>query len=305
MKILTYLHNCNSGDLIAALAGIREAYRKSAKKAVICQVLDLPGHYMPGLVHSVKDDKGQQVTMNQRMFDMLRPLLLSQDYIADFQVFLDQQIDIDLTIIRESVLCDEERPEKSPRLIRAKEYVGIPNMAIPGWTMLPYPQLACDISQPWIELPEGETEGIIDTSYVLVSRTERYHSPKMNYSFLNKYDDLVFTGTETEHRKFCKEFHLDFPRLEVDNFLELAYVLKKCLFFVGNQSFPWNLANAMGIPRILEMCPVAPNCQPFIGADNYGAFFTERMEYFFEYLRNKKPPKSGGLGNNVASRAMN
>ncbi len=285
MKTLTYLHNCNSGDLICSLAGIREAYRKYGKKAIICQVLDFPGHYVQGLIHSVKSDKGVQVTFNQKMFDMMKPLLLSQEYVEDFQVYTDQKIDIDLTIIRESEIVENPGDALPKEVIRAKQFVNIPNMALPGWTMLAYPPMACDISEPWIEV----TDGAHFPEYVLINRTERYQAPKIDYSFLKKYDnEILFTGTETEHAKFCSEFKLDFPRLMVDNFLELAQVLKSCRFLLGNQSFPWNLANAMGVPRILEMCSYAPNCQPFVGKDNYGFYQQVPMEYYFELLYDKK-----------------
>lgn len=286
MKTLTYLHNCNSGDLIAALAGIREIYRKYGKKAVICQVLDLPGHYMPGLIHSVRDEKGEQVTMNQKMFDMLRPLLVSQEYVEDFQVYNDQKIDIDLTIIRESVDCDDEHPEKAPKVISAKQFVNIPHMALPGWLMMAYPNMACDLSEPWIDVPDAEVEF---KEYILVNRTERYQTKKIDYSFLKTYEnELLFAGTEKEHVIFCKEFKLDFPRLGVDDFLDLAQIMKKCRFVLGNQSFPWNLANAMGVPRLLEMCAIAPNCQPFVGKYNYGFLHQLPLEYHFFELYNKK-----------------
>lgn len=286
MKTLTYLHNCNSGDLIGALAGIREIYRKYGKKAIICQLLDFPGHYMPGLIHSVKDAKGEQVTMNQKMFDMLRPLLLSQEYVEDFQVYVDQKIDIDLTIIRESVLCDEDNPDKAPQVIAAKQFVNIPYMALPGWLMIAYPNMACDLSEPWIAVPDGDN-GFPE--YILVNRTERYQTKNIDYAFLKEYDnEILFTGTEKEHGIFCKEFKLDIPRLIVDDFLELAQALKSCRFMLGNQSFPWNLANAMGVPRILEMCAIAPNCQPNVGKDNYGFLHQVPLEYHFFELYNKK-----------------
>lgn len=288
MKVLAYLHNCNAGDLICALPVIREAYRKCGKKAIIYQVLDMPGHYMPGLIHSVKDGKGAQVTFNRKMFDMMRPLLLSQDYVEDFRVYDSQKIDIDLTIIRESVVGTEDESAKPHRIIRAKHFVNIPHMAIAGWLMLAYPNLACDISKPWMKIPNEDIENPI-SDYILVNRTERYQCPEMDYRFLKKYQaDLLFTGTQTEHYKFCKEFELDFPRLEVEHFFELAQALRVCRFFIGNQSFPWNLANAMGVPRILEMFDQAPNCQPFMGENNYGSFWTWGMECHFEELYNKR-----------------
>lgn len=286
MNTLTYFHNCNSGDLVAALAGIREAYRKSGKKAVIFQELDMPGHYMAGLIHSVKDEKGIQVTMNRKMFDMLRPLLLAQDYVEDFQVYSDQKIDIDLTIIRERVVCSDENPDKPHTIIPARQFVNIPHMALPGWTIIAYPSMACNLAEPWVNVADGI---ISFEKKILINRTERYQSKTVKYNFLKAYqDDLVFIGTETEHLRFCKQFDLDFPRLEVDDFLDLAQCLKSCRFFMGNQSFPWNLANAMGTPRILEMFPQAPNCQPFIGDDNYGSPFQVPLEYYFDLLYKKK-----------------
>lgn len=282
-KTITYLHSCNAGDLIGALAGIREIYRKYGKKAIIYQQLDIPGHYMAGLVHSVKDDKGTQVTMNQKMFDMVRPLLLAQEYIEDFRMYNDEQIEIDLNVIRESVVAEEGKP---PRIEAPKKFANIPNGALPGWTLLGYPPMACDLSEPWIDT-SGLT--VVFQSYILINRTERYLNKKMDYSFLKKYEkELLFTGTEREHYLFCKEFGLDFPRLGIDNFMELAAVMNMCLFFVGNQSFPWNLANAMGVPRVVEMFAQAPNCQPFIGKDNYGSYRPDHIEYYIDYLYNKK-----------------
>lgn len=287
-KTITYLHNCNAGDLIGALAGMKEIYRKYRKKAIIYQQIDIPGHYMAGLVHSVKDDKGTQVTMNRKMFDMLRPLLLSQEYVADFIVYASQKIDIDLTIIREAVVADDEHPEIPPKLVGAKQFVNIPNLALPGWTMTVYPPMACDISKPWITLSEEDAENPFPGS-ILINRTERYRVKEMDYRFLKPYEsELLFIGTEREHGNFCGEFKLNFGRLEVDNFLDLAAALQSCRFFMGNQSFPWNLANAMGVPRLLEMYPLAPNCQPFVGEDNFGAYQSLPLECHFEDLYKRK-----------------
>jgi hypothetical protein len=293
MKTTSYLHNCNSGDLIGALAGIRAACRRYARKAVIYQVLDMPGHYMHGLIHSVKDEKGIQVTMNRNMFDMLRPLLLAQDYIEDFIVYSAQSIDVDLTVIRESAdFPDESAPLSGAVITPAKVFVNIPCMALPGWCPTIYHPMGCNLAEPWIHVKEIPTVPGYNPPFpemILINRTERYLNEKINYGFLKKYEnDLVFTGTEKEHRKFAKDSGLDISRLVLDNFLELAQALKACRFFVGNQSLPWNLANAMGIPRLLEMFDQAPNCQPFVGEDNYGFLHQVPLEGYFELLYNEK-----------------
>lgn len=270
MNTLSYLHNCNVGDLTGALAGMRQAYQDYGKKAIIYQQLDVPGQYYEGAIHSVKDDHGVQVTMNRKMFDMMRPLLLAQEYVEDFIVWNVEEppkIDIDLTVIR------------------GKVDVNIPYGALPSWTLLAYPPMACDLSQPWITVPDGDDdlEGVI-----LINRTQRYLRPKIKYGFLKDYrDDILFIGTEKEHALFCNEHNLNLPRLEVDNFLDLAQVMKKCRFMVGNQSFPWNLANAMGVPRILEMCSFAPNCQPFYGPNNYGFLHQVPLQFYFDLLYKK------------------
>lgn len=280
MNFTPYFHNTNCGDLTGALAGIRQIYRETGKKAIIYQQLDLPGEYYAGAVHSVKDDKGVQVTMNRKMFDMIRPLLMAQEYIEDFQVYTDQTPFVDLA------------------LIRGKLNVNIPYGMLPGWTMLAFPDMACDLTEPWIDVPRSRSvyTNQILKDYILVNRTERYTNDGIDYSFLKKYEsEIVFTGTETEHIKFCKKFKLDIPRLTIDDFLELAQVIKICRFFIGNQSFPWNLANAMGTPRILELCSYAPNCQPFVGKDNLGFLFQRGLEHSFERLYNKKAARTEQL----------
>ena len=268
MNFTPYLHNCNTGDLTGALAGIRQIYLNDGKKAVIYQQLDVPGEYYAGAIHSVKDEKGVQVTMNRKMFDMMRPLLLAQDYVEDFQIYIDQKPFVDLT------------------LIRGRLNVNIPYGMLPSWTMLAFPDMAYDLAEPWIKVPEG---GDQFPEYIIINRTQRYTNERIDYSFLKDYDnEVIFAGTEAEHAKFCLECKVDLPRLVVDNFLELAQAIKSCRFFIGNQSFPWNLANAMGSPRILEMCSFAPNCQPFVGKDNYGFLHQRGLEHYFDLLYKKK-----------------
>jgi len=119
MNFTPYLHNCNTGDLTGALAGIRQIYLNDGKKAVIYQQLDVPGEYYAGAIHSVKDEKGVQVTMNRKMFDMMRPLLLAQDYVEDFQIYIDQKkTQCEYTLRNASLLDDARLPGYGLRLGR-------------------------------------------------------------------------------------------------------------------------------------------------------------------------------------------
>lgn len=268
---ISFKHSCNVGDLIAALPGIRQVCQDLKQKAVIYQELNVRANYYEGATHPVTNN-GEQVCMNELMFDMVKPLILSQPYVEDFRVFNDQKIIVNLDVIRDQV--DE----------KAKFcFANVPAGMIQSWLMLAYPDMATDLSKPWLDV---EANSLLKDKGIL-NYTERYRNPKMEYYFLKKYQDaLVFAGTEKEHAIFCSQWKLDIPYLKVDDFLDLAQSMKGALFMAGNQSANWNIANAMGVPRILEMCYFAPNCQPFVGESNFGYYHQGAAEYFFERLFN-------------------
>lgn len=234
------------------------------EQAEIYQQLNVPADYYTGATHPVQNG-GVMVNMNQATFEMISPLILSQHYISDFKEYVGQDITVDLDVIR------------------SKCFVNMPFGMLPSWPMLAYPDMATDLSKPWIDVDASPiTQGV-----VVVNFTERYRNPTINYFFLKKYEPhLLFAGTEKEHRLFCEQWKIEVPYLKVENFLELAQYIKGSRFFFGNQSMNWNIANAMGHPRLLEMSSMAPNCQPFVGEKNYGYYHQGAAEYYFERLMN-------------------
>lgn len=282
----TVKHMANLGDVIASLAGLKKYYEITGKKIIFCQQLNVEANYYAGAVHPTTSNEGVQVMMNERMFEMMKPLLLSQEYIEDVVIFSGQKIDIDLDVIR------------------GKTFVNMPNQAIQQWIMLAYPDLAADLSKAWISV-----DGVIDISNcnlkydnlpatempinnlsdkIILNFTERYRNHIINYYFLKQHQNqLVFAGTENEKNIFCDKWGLDIPYLKIKNFLQLAAIVKKSKFLLSNQSFLWNICEAMKTPRILELCQYAANCQPFIGEDSYGFYHQVGVEYYFEKLMNK------------------
>lgn len=259
--MIKFKHYCNSGDLIAALAGIRQVCKDLGQKAEIYQQLNVPADYYPGAVHPVQKE-GLMVNMNKSTFEMIKPLVLSQPYIGGFKEYAGQKITVDLDVIR------------------SKCFVNMPFGMLPSWPMLAYPDMAADLSEPWLSAKPATTSN----GFVILNFTERYRNPTISYFFLKKYKNLLFAGTEKEHAMFCEQWKLKIPYLRVENFLELAQCIRGSLFFSGNQSMNWNIANAMGHPRILEMSSMAPNCQPFVGKKNYGYYHQGAAEYYFEKL---------------------
>ena len=270
-------HSVNSGDLVAAMGCIKKYNELTKRKANVFQQIDWEAAYYQGAEHPILDAKGRNVTMNDKMFEMLKPLVDSQPYINSLEKYSGQRIDIDFDVIR------------------GKTFVNLPHGPITGWLPLAFPDLTFDASKPWIDIDDSKCpigiKGAV-AGKVLLNFTSRYRA-KIDYYFLQSFaPDLIFTGTEKEHWDFCSKWSLNIPRLEIDTFLDLAYAIKEARFFLGNQSMGWNLCQAMGTRRILEMCNFADNCFPGIGENSVGYFYQVAAEHYFRQFYNetlKKP----------------
>ena len=266
-----FRHSVNIGDLVAAMGCVKKYYEITGRKAIILQTIGYLAQYYTGAEHPIVDESGRNVTVNQTMFDMAKPLIESQNYVHSIQKYSGQNVHVDFDVIR------------------GKTFVNLPHGTIQGWLPIAFPDLAFDISQPWITLGDkcpAHIKGQV-VGKVLINFTARYRA-KIDYYFLQGYaPDLIFSGTEKEHWDFCNQWGLNIPRLEIRDFLELAYAIREARFFLGNQSMAWNLAQSMGTPRLLEMCNFADNCFPGIGKESYGYFYQVGAEHYFRLMYNK------------------
>lgn len=116
-----------------------------------------------------------------------------------------------------------------------------------------------DLSLPWIDT---EKIPVICEADIIVSRTERYHSP-FDWAELTPWiGKAAFVGSQKEYDEFVKKTGLNIRYLETKTWKELAGVILGSKLFVGNQSFAYSLAEAMKHPRVLEACHFCPNCDP-------------------------------------------
>ena len=265
-------HLPNLGDQIAVMPAVRKYWEVTGRKIKFMQCINAAGNYYPGAVHPTTTEDGTQVTMNQAMFDMMKPLIEAQPYIHSYVPYSGQPIDLDFDVIR------------------GKTFVNLPHGAIQAWIVYAFPDLAFDLSKSWIELdgdcPEYVKEQV--KGKVILNFTERYRNGNIDYFFLKNYStDLIFAGTEREHWRFCNQWQLAIPRLNINNFLDLGYALREARFLLSNQSMCWNLAESIKSPRILELCQFAQNCQPMVGKDSYGFFHQVGVEYYFRLLYNQ------------------
>lgn len=252
-KTISFKHSGNTGDIIYALAGMKHICEKQNMKADIRLWLDRKGTYYEGAKHPLGE-----FIFTDHMYKRIKPLLMAQPWVHSVKKYAGQTIHVDLDLIRQ-------------------RDVNMPYGHIARWYFYVFPDMACDLSQPWIELPEDDS---VDWSEVIiVNRTQRYQNPHIAYSFLRKYENVVFVGTQEEYQILLKQVP-NMRFVEFPNFLNLAYAIKHCKVFIGNQSMCFGIAEAVKAPRILEVCSFAPNVIPEGPGPAYDFFSQAAFEYY-------------------------
>jgi len=255
-KILNFNHSGNSGDIIYALPTIQQIRERIGVDINLYFRINQPSKLARGVKHPMGD-----VMLNQKMVDMLIPLIKSQSYIHDCAVNTDQDIHIDLDYFRSGFI-----PQDKGNIAHWCGYITGVNPTL--W-------------KKWLIVePDNRYNNTI-----IIARSERYRNPLIDHSFLNKYDNLVFVGVESEYNDIVKTL----PKIkwmQVDDFLQMAKMIAGCKFFIGNQSFPFSIAEALKIPRILEVSFDVINVIPE-GENGYDFFFQDHFEWLVNDLNSK------------------
>lgn len=259
----------NAGDLITFLPGLQQIWMQTGRRAVIYQQLDYPAFYYQGAEHPTKNAEGQQVCVNQKVFDALYPLLVAQPYIADYVVWKGEKCDYDMTETRD------------------RRRIPLPYGNIHHWASFVFPEMNADLALHWLIVPYTSARPDMKAT-LLINRTSRYQNPYLHFYFLQKYDDgrLAFIGLEDEYNDFCQKWELkNVDHIKTNDFLQVAVYLQYAKGFLGNQSVCWHIADAMKIPRVLEYSPHYPNTHP-TGAGGCAAMYQEPLEYFVDKMLN-------------------
>lgn len=268
--ITSFSHSGNVGDCHAAIPAMRQHFINTGKKIDLYLFKNVPAFYYEGAVHPTKDDAGTNVMLNQKMIDMMIPLLKAQNFInevysvdeSEYEEYKDK-IQVHLEWFREN-------------------QIGLPNFSINRWYFYVFPDLTCDLSKEWLEVPSTVLD--IARNKIIITRSERYTNPTIDYSFLKPYEDeILFCGTQREWNNFCMSYDLNVRKLNINNFLELAQAIQQCRFHITNQTQAFQLSEGQKIPRILELCAFAANCIP-IGENAYDFHNQLGLEYAFHKL---------------------
>ncbi|HEY9003863.1 MAG TPA: hypothetical protein VIM89_21080 [Mucilaginibacter sp.] len=250
---INLIHSGNSGDIIYSLPIAKKLSEMTSKPVNFLLKLDERMHLPPGDSHPLNN-----VMLNQAMSSNLIPLLKSQHYINEAEIYNGQQIHLNLSLFREAGLELD------------KGNIARWNFYTTG--------INADLSKPWINVqPDQEFKDSI-----VLARSSRYNNPLINYSFLADHDEVVFVGVKQEYDRMKKSL----PKLywhKVNDFLELAKVISGSKLFIGNQSFPFSVAEGLKTVRLLEVYHRVPNVIPE-GENGYDFYFQKHFEYLVDSL---------------------
>jgi len=266
--IKNFSHFGNLGDAIASLPALRQFFRKTNIKPTLYLVKNHPAIYAHGLTHPTKDEKGVEVSLNQEVCELIKPLIEAQDYIQEVKIidsddYESSDIHINLSEIRNT-------------------YVGCPSFDLRRWYFYVFPDLACNLFEQYIFVEDSEKD--LAKGKIIISRSERYRNESIDYSFLKKYEkDLLFCGTFREYNNFTMQFDLEIEKLIIKDFYEYAQALKQCKLHLSNQTMAFQISQGLQIPRIVELCPDAPNVIP-TGEKAYDFFSQLGAKYYVDEL---------------------
>lgn len=174
------------------------------------------------------------IMLNEKSVELFTPLMLQQPGINIFKALENETVHYDLSIFK-----------PFPFDLRMA--------SITRYFLLTY-GVGADLSKPWLHVTPDESY----RDAIVLARSSRYHSPGITHTFLQKYPRLVFVGLPDEYEVMKQQL----PTLvykPTRDFLELASVIAGSRLFIGNQSFPFALAEAMKAKRMLEVFYQSPN----------------------------------------------
>ncbi len=244
-----FKHSGNSGDIIYSLPAVY-ALSKNGKAFIHLhsnQKADYQKRYHPL----------GGVMLNDKIVKMLQPLLMHQPQISVCDFYENQPLDYDLDVFRQHPID-----------------LGKGNIS--RWYFHVF-GIYANLCEPWLTVPKNE----MYAEHIVIARSHRYRAPGIDYMFLKRYPKKIFLGVPEEFEDLRKQLP-DIEYVSVNNFLEMASIINGCRLFIGNQSFPFSIAEGLKINRLLEVYYAAPN----VIVEGRGAYDFMYQEHFEKAVEN-------------------
>jgi hypothetical protein len=220
MNAKTFKHSGDMGDIIYSLPAIR------AMGGGVLFLDPNGGRGQPLILQSGIE----QTRLNEKSIASLTPLLLRCQYIYSVGVWHGQKVEIDLDQFRRNVRHH--------------------NLADSHLETFGFSSSERDTA--WLEIDDP----IVDEKHpIVINRTFRYQSNHVWWAqaLPGFIDQAMFVGHPKEHEMFEETFCRKIHYRPTEDCLAVARVIAGCRQFIGNQSFPHSLAEAMKKPLINEV----------------------------------------------------
>lgn len=179
--------------------------------------------------------------IDERIFNNIAPLLRIQPCLSDvvYVPTIPESITHDLNQFRNYYVQDFD-----------------PNLNLATVMLRYFQQRDHECDRPWIRIDKPDFR-----FRVIVNRSARYHEIGFPWKkIVKKYNgNIGFVGTRAEHIDFCNRFGI-VPYVETPTLLDLARVIGSSELFIGNQSSPYAIAEAIKHRTIQETCHNKPDC---------------------------------------------
>ncbi len=246
-----FRHSGLIGDIIYAIPAMKVLAK--GKDIHLHLLINQKSLYKKSMKHY-----NQNKILTEKSVEWLAPLLLLQPEFKSCDVYTNQPVDYDL---------DEFR--KFPFDYNYGH--------ICRWYFHTY-GITTNLSNPWLFVNPNEKY----KDSIVIARSFRYREPGISYDFLKEYPAIAFLGLPDEYEDMKKSIpHLEY--IKIADFLEFAQIVAGCKFFIGNQSFPFAVAEALKVKRVLEVCFECPNVIPE-GDHGYDFCYQPQFEKIIKQL---------------------
>lgn len=182
---------------------------------------------------AMKHHSGKQILTNNSI-TFLQPLLLAQPQFEICEKWNGEAIDYNLNDIKKYPF-----DYKYGNIVR--------------WYFLTF-GINYNTTLPWLQVVPNNNY----SQSIIIARSFRYRSPLIDYSFLSKYNNISFVGLHDEYEDIQKQIP-NITHIKTNTALDLAQIIAGCKLFIGNQSFPFAVAEALKVKRVLELYFLCPN----------------------------------------------
>lgn len=249
---VNFSHSGHTGDVIYGMPAMY-SLAKGRKINLYLRLHQPATEFTRGMTHP-----NGKVMLNEKSVELFTPLMLQQPNIHIFKALEGETVHYDLSIFK--AFPFDYRMSSITRYFLYTFGVG------------------ADLHIPWLHV----TPNTDYADKIVIARSSRYRSPEISYRFLHKYSNLVFVGLPDEYEDFRQyvpgaEYH------PVNNFLELARIIAGSRLFIGNQSFPFALAEALKVRRVLEVYYQSPNVMTE-GPNGYAFCYQPQFEQIVHAL---------------------